>query len=283
MSERLMCEEFERAIPWFLDDELDSEYAFEFEEHLGHCAHCRARLEAEGRLRLALRRASSTIAAPARLRARLNEAIEQEARARSSWSRRWPAAAAAAILLAFVWKGASGESVEDLQEAAARHARNLPMDVVAADLSQVQSYLSSKLPFAVNIPSPVEKPSTLGGRITQIANRDAAYVRYEVPRGRVSIFVYESPDSSIVEEGPRYRFGQENVMLRRVRGYTAMRWQRNGLVYSVVTDLPEGELSRIPLYEALRPPTNSLEPAQRLPRGPARAPTVMPAALQSHP
>jgi len=246
--ELLPCEEVEQAIPWLLDDELDPDHTRDIERHLGGCVSCRATLEAEGRLRLALRRAADSMAAPARLRRRLHEAMEQERVRSSAMSRRWPAVAAAAILLAFLIQGAWGDSPEDLQEAAARHARNLPMDVVASSVSEVQDYLSSKLPFAVHLPRPAaplsqyEQPAVMGGRITQIANRDAAYVRYETPRGRVSMFVYEGQDTPMLEPGPSYRMGNERVFVKRVRGYTTLRWHRDGLVYSLVADLPEREV-----------------------------------------
>ncbi len=237
------CSEVERYIPWLLDDELDRDQAIGVEAHLGECAECRAVLESEGRLRLALRRAAHSIAAPARLHRRLNEAIALEHSRTQTWTRRWPAVAAAAILLAFVWRGATSESFSDLREAAARHAGNLPMDVVAADMGPVQKYFSGKLPFAVNIPSLTEEsPSELGGRVIQLNNHDAAYVRYETPRGRVSIFVYEGPSSGLYEAEPVYRIDNQPFLLKRVRGYTTLRWLRNGLVYSVVADLPEREL-----------------------------------------
>lgn len=254
----LSCEEAQRSIPWFLDDELDPEQALEIESHLEGCASCRYVLESEGRLRLALRRAADSIAAPARLRRRLNEAIANERRRSNPWLRRWPAVAAAAVLLVFLWKGTNPGGTEELNEAAAFHARNLPLDVSTDDIHQVQQFFAGKLPFAVHLPlfaSGVERtpdavPVRLGGRVTQLNNRDAAYVRYQMPRGQLSVFVYEGSANGSQENGPFYRVGSQQVLVKRVRGYTAMRWQRDGLVYSVVTDLPEPELVRAGLLPA---------------------------------
>jgi anti-sigma factor RsiW len=134
------------------------------------------------------------------------------------------------------------------------------MDVVTADIGQVQKYFTEKLPFAVRLPrlSSENAPApNLGGRVTQINSHDAAYVRYELPRGRVSVFVYEAPGSSLREMAPLnkplYKIRGENVQLQRVRGFTTMRWTRDGLVYSVVTDLPEGELLNFPGFPFERP------------------------------
>ena len=69
------------------------------------------------------------------------------------------------------------------------------MDVVASDFGHVQSYLSGKLPFVVRLPK-IESPEprSLGARVIQLDNRDTAYVRYDTPAGRVSVFVYEDVD-----------------------------------------------------------------------------------------
>ncbi len=248
----LSCEETQRSIAWFLDDELDPEQALEMESHLEGCGACRALLESEGRLRLALRRAASSMTAPARLRRRLNEAMVHERRRSSPWVRRWPAVAAAAILLAFLWKGASPGESDELIEAAAFHARNLPVMMETDDVEKVRQFFTGKLPFAVQLPhlaATTERtanvvPVRFGGRVTQFNNRDTAYVRYQTPRGQLSVFVYESSPGGIMRGGPFYRVGNQKVLVKRVRGFTAMRWQRDGLVYSVVTDLPERDLVR---------------------------------------
>ncbi|MEE8408365.1 MAG: zf-HC2 domain-containing protein [Myxococcota bacterium] len=286
------CEEVQRAIPWLLDDELEAVQTLELEAHIDDCVACRSVLEAEGSLRQTLRRAGASVTAPSSLRRRVRNAIDGEKR-RDSWVGQWmPAAAAAAILLSFIWRGDSAGWESEIDEVTRRHARNLPMDVVAADVLKVQSYLNDKLPFAVRVPdlrlksakadTPASQPTAepargsmaearpaslssarrktpetpvafrmLGGRVTHVRNHDAAYVRYETASGRVSIFVYEDPDFQIVEGTPWYSIRNRRVSLKRVRGYTVARWRASGLVYSVVTDLPENETTTV-LYSIVR-------------------------------
>jgi anti-sigma factor (TIGR02949 family) len=240
----LRCEEVERAIPWLLDDELDPEYDLEVEAHLEKCDACRHQLESEGRLRNALRSAARSINAPSSLRRRLTEAIETERRRSTpSFTRYWPAAAAAAILLAFAIKGATGGADAELEQAAVRHAGDLPMDVVGADATQVQRYLSGKLPFAVQLPA-FPRSDKLGGRVTHLGDREAAYVRYDTPSGRVSVFVYQDPGYTALD-GPLYDVGGNRVLVRRVRGYPAALWRSHGIVHSVVADLPEREFQTV--------------------------------------
>ena len=46
---KLSCDEVEPAISWFLDDELDPEYALEVEQHLRECGRCQETLSRKGR------------------------------------------------------------------------------------------------------------------------------------------------------------------------------------------------------------------------------------------
>lgn len=249
MDESLMmdCGEALRLLPFYLDDELHGLENDRLEHHLQRCGECAAQLEGEGRLRVALRQASETIHAPDRLRRRLDEALELERRRTHRGYRAWPAVAAALILGAFVWRGALINHGDNLQEAALRHSHDLPMDVVAADMGAVQRYLSTKLPFALHLPNRLEEAAqSLGGRVTKLGDRQTAYVRMDLPQGRVSVFVYEAqPGESIFEQAPRYRISGHDVSLRRVRGFTTARWLEDGLVYSIVTDLPEGDIPDI--------------------------------------
>ena len=244
----MKCDEVMRAIPWLLDDELESTQALELESHLATCAACRGVYEHEGRLRLLVRRAGDGIHAPPALRHRIRDLLDLEVRRSNGIRQLVPAFAAVAILAAFIWRGAGGgiSWAPEVDEAAARHALSLPMDVVAADVGQVQSFFNDKLPFAVHVPRVTAAPvAMLGGRITQIHNRDAAYLRYDVPRGRLSVFVYEDPRPEMNEGAVYYQIGNQHVQLQRVRGYTVARWRQSGLVYSLVTDLPEAEFVRV--------------------------------------
>ena len=91
-----------------------------------------------------------------------------------------------------------------------------PMDVIAGNVSQVQEYFNGKLPFAVRLPE-VPQPllKSLGGRVTHLRDRDAAYVRYDMPRGRVSVFVYEDTDDDS-EVAPLYVVGNRGDGKRNV-------------------------------------------------------------------
>ena len=70
-------------------------------------------------------------------------------------------------------------------------------------------------------------------------------MRYEMSRGRLSMFVYEDPGFDVSEVAPLYRLGGQRVLVQRLRGYTVARWRSQGVVYSVISDMPERELSSV--------------------------------------
>ena len=122
------------------------------------------------------------------------------------------------------------------------------MDVVAGDVVRVEQYFDGKLPFAVHVPDVVRNQPIsvqLGGRVINLSNQEAAYVRYDLPGGRVSMFVYPESHVSVSEVAPGYHMGAQHVLFRQVRGYTTAQWRSQGLVYSLVTDLPERELTNV--------------------------------------
>jgi anti-sigma factor RsiW len=240
----ISCQDTQRAIPWLLDDEIEPTQLLELEAHMNECDACRAELEREAVLRASVRRALEVQIAPLALRRSIRELLDREYRRRQlPWVQLWPAAAAAVILLAFIWKGSTGGALYELDEAAQRHASNLPLDIKTsdADVTKVQRYFDGKLPFAVNVPRIVNRPvRLLGGRITHLRNRQAAYVRYDVPRGRVAVFVYQDPGFDMSEVAPGY--GQYRMDIHHMRGYTVARYRLGGLVYSIVSDLPANEI-----------------------------------------
>ncbi|MEM6533764.1 MAG: zf-HC2 domain-containing protein [Myxococcota bacterium] len=232
------CAEAQAAIPFVLDDEVEPHYLLEVEAHIQECPDCRAHLEREAALRDTLHRAMESVSAPDSLRRRLQASIESERRASHPVVRAWPALAAAAVLVVFVWQGATGtQSEADLEEVTQRHARNLPASVVSDDPKSLAQYFHDKVRFAVRLPDGV-KPVRVSGRVTHLGNREAVHLRYDLTDGHFSLFAYESPKTTTVVENP-----EPPVTLRQVHGYNVARWQERGIVYSVVSEMPAAKLA----------------------------------------
>lgn len=249
MSDHFMmdCDESSRLIPLFLDDELDGEQSLLLEGHLDGCIGCQKELEREGELRLVLRRAAERVVAPVALRERIQSELSQSDRSERGWGRWVPVAAAAALLMAWGTNNFWDKPPGDFELVTARHAGNLPMDVSGREWGEVQSYLNTRLPFAVGKPVLREAKglNLMGGRVTQLGHRDAAYVRYRMRGGHVSMFVYQGSRVAGSDLTPLYRMGQHRVSMTRMRGMNIAHWQDGDLVYSIVTELPASDLREV--------------------------------------
>ena len=95
------CELFRRHASVFVDGELDPATQLELEQHAASCAPCRDHLAFEHAYRLHVREAlAAPVGAPASLRERCLVALDREPEAsRSSMSRRYVVASAAAVLV----------------------------------------------------------------------------------------------------------------------------------------------------------------------------------------
>jgi anti-sigma factor RsiW len=252
------CEELTRSLDAYLDGELASPEEAEAVQHLDACAACRKVAEREGRVRTALRqRLKATLGpgtpqgrAPEELVARIREALRRERR--PLWRRLLApvplaalAACAAGVLLVVLTHGGADALAE---EAVRKHTRDLPLEVTAAAIGpeSVARWFSGKLDF--NAAPPRFKGGEVrlvGARLSNIQDRPAAYMRYEVPHGQFGLFILDDPERRFGEAGRALQVGPATVRVVNSRGYNVAVWRRNAIVYSLVTDLDEDDLARL--------------------------------------
>ncbi|MCK5687958.1 hypothetical protein KAI87_01750 [Myxococcota bacterium] len=245
---RLPCSEIHQAISWILDDEVDLQELHDFEDHLRECTECSALLAREERLRRVVKRAGQSVVAPASLRSSVSRAVYSDQKQKRSFRQWAPAAMAAAILLSFAWKGMSPDVSDDVRTVMASHIQGLPLDFADADVGKMKHFFETRLPFAVNLPRFATKlpVKAEGARIIRVQNRDAAYIRLNSPRGRLSFFVYQAPHLSVEHRAPLYKVGEHRKMLiKHIKGYTVAKWQSAGLTYSLVGDMSAPELTAL--------------------------------------
>jgi anti-sigma factor RsiW len=135
-----------------------------------------------------------------------------------------------------------------VEEAVRRHVRNLPLEVIAdrATPEQVHAWFNGKLDFNPRPPSfAAPDVQLVGGRLSHISDRPAAYMRYHLPRGHVGLFIVEDPQRRFGESGRTVRVGPEEVHLVNARGYNLAVWRHGEILYSLVGDLDEGQLARL--------------------------------------
>lgn len=257
-SAAMDCAELLRTLDAYIDGELAAREDSEAVEHLAACESCRSLAEAQGRLRSALRsRLKAAMGAetgagraPDALRRRIHLALVQE---RKPLLRRIVApvpvaalaACAAGALVVLVSHSRPDALVE---ESVRKHTRDLPLEVTAASMGpeSVAGWFAGKLDF--NAAPPHFRGADVrmvGARLSNIQDRPAAYVRYDMPRGHLGLFILDDPDRRFGDVGRVLQAGPSPVRLINARGFNVAVWRRNEIVYSLVSDLDEDDLARL--------------------------------------
>ena len=252
------CAELTRTLDAYLDRELAPRDEMEAADHLAACEDCRALADAQRRLRVALRArlraamgpGSDAGQAPDALRQRLHLALGRE---KKPFLRRVLSpvsfAALAACATGAVIVLASHSGTDSLvREAVRKHTRDLPLEVTAsaAGPESVASWFAGKLDFNAAPPHFSGGDVRLvGARLSNIQDHPAAYVRYDLPRGHLGLFIVEDADRRFGEVGRAVQIGPSSVRLINERGFNVAVWRRNEIVYSLVSDLDENDLARL--------------------------------------
>jgi anti-sigma factor RsiW len=253
------CSELERVVDAYLDGEFDTAERAEADGHLAKCERCRAHVEAQRRIRIALRarlREAMTPPAdagraPPALRARIEDAFARQRlplwrRALSPLRVGALVACAAGALLVFgvhqiMLDGRTTFRPDALvEDAVLHHHRSLPLEASAAALP---GWFIGKLDFNAAPPRfGADGVHVLGGRLSRLRERDAAYIRYEVPHGHAGLFIVDDPSRRFAASGREVQAGSHLVRLVNARGYNVAVWRENEIVYSLVSDLDESAL-----------------------------------------
>jgi anti-sigma factor (TIGR02949 family) len=242
------CQVVQKMLQFYLDGEFDEEDRWALEQHLASCPDCRARADYEHRFRRAVRARVALPAAPDGLRQRAVELVEQGPTPRRVPRRLiWgtvPAAAALALVVSFTWAVTSG-FMPLIDEAVVRHSRQPPVEVDSADSGVVEDWFRSKVDFHVALPRFERRQLALvGARLSNLAERQAALVRYRHGGRQFSLFVIS--DSGVDIDGQHCRRVQHReYCLSELRGYTVASWRARGLVYSMVGESSQDDLLRV--------------------------------------
>ena len=255
----MICNETQRLLDAYVDNELDLRGALEVEEHVAHCPACSADEKSLRELQASARASLTRYPMPPELEARLRDLVrtgepavtaasahalvpERAARPlRRAW--RWaalaPAAAAAALLIIAgprLWPQPSEASVADAVVAA--HVRSLLAnhltDVASSDQHTVKPWFQGKLDYSVSVTDwAAEGFPLVGGRLDYVENTPAASLVYKRAQHVVNLFVW-----------PSKRGGDEPLQRLSRRGYNAYCWAKDGMHYWAVSDLNEPELQK---------------------------------------
>lgn len=218
----------------------------EAEAHLRTCDACRRFLAEQTEWAAEIERLAPRPVAPAAVRERVFERLAHErvhqpaARRRVAVGMGGLALATAAILGITLWvmRSEPGDLAWRQQVAAVAedHVRSTHEESIAsADAAAVRQWLSSRVPFAVHMPT-IPDAVLKGARLCYLDGHRGAVLRYQVDGDEVSLYVMPIGSSNAPPPAPeRFLRGVE-------RGYQVVAWQHAGLIHALVGNVPEVRL-----------------------------------------
>jgi anti-sigma factor (TIGR02949 family) len=257
------CRDLDNLLYPYLDGELVEGDRASVESHLASCEACRAACDRERSMLLLIRSRAKTAAPPApdALRARLVGQLHSEERSRRMRAVGKLTAAAAGLAMASVaahhgWREHQRRLY--VEDAVNRHARAYPLEIEKPSPEQLEAWFDGKLDHRVAVP---RYPNVVaqGGRLLNVRDRPAAYIRYDDRGRRLGLFVYgDKPGDVEATAEPE---------VDRSNGFNTVTWRDGDVVYTLVTDLDDNDIRQM-LPEARGTPT-SLPPQQLVPVQPA--------------
>jgi len=241
------CAEVDRFLQVFVDGELDEQDRQLVEQHLAGCQSCRARSEYQRRFIAAVKARVPRHSAPEHLREQVRQLLVSEKRPFLPRRLLWgslPAAAALALVVTFTCTVTSAFSPV-IDEAVQQHSRQPRVELAANDPAAVENWFRRKVDFHVALPSfGSGKLSLVGARLSRLAKRQAALVRYASGPERYSLFVFADGGQQLPGSVCQ-RIHSLRVCLTEQRGYTVLMWRSRGLVYSFVGDATPGRMMKL--------------------------------------
>jgi len=250
------CRDAQRFAQLRLDEEIEPLDCAQLDSHLSACNACRGRHEAEHKFHLKLRgqlRAQADAKrSPPALEARIAEELSRAAVDARSPLTRWGVTATAALMLLGISWSATRDGPDVFAETVKRHSSNLPPEVRSVSgPAEVDQFLRDHLRFPVSAPRLDESgmPVRLvGARLSSIHDRDVALMMYDHRGAKLSLFAYpigSQGPSSTPPGFERREVGGRVLYVGAERGYNVVAWERNEMLYSLVSDVDTGELVQL--------------------------------------
>lgn len=250
----MICREVLRDLETYLDGELPVRGTLEVAEHLASCTSCAAREEQARAARAHLRLTAPRPEVPTALRERIAAALDRMDRKTLGATQRsgprplWlaTAAAAAAAVLFAVWFGRPAGPAPLALELVAQHMSVArlpePVQFASSDAGAVAGWFRGRAPYQVSVP---DYSGTgirlLGGRVTDLSDRRAAFIVYEKNRRTISLFTFPHYGEALGRATAVKRDGR-TFYTQEVRGYQVLLWEERGMAYALVADLGWDEL-----------------------------------------
>ncbi len=265
------CQDCERYLEAFLDQELDVKESLDMQAHLRDCSACMELAEAERTCRRFVREQIQEAPLPEAMKLqmirRATASTTQPAviEPRTTWWERLCAwiqpkdfalgMASAAVLFLVLSSTFASQSQDDdtahrlLQDASLAYRANqlqpMPLEVSDSDDKAVADWFSRKLTYSFKVPCITDNATKLlGGRLCRLLDRQSATYVYKRNGKDVLLFAFRGDGVSLPARG-RIRVQNKDLYLHNVSGRPVAAWQHDGMVYSMVGDLNRDDILSI--------------------------------------
>jgi anti-sigma factor RsiW len=259
----LSCQDCKRYLSAFLDNALDVKESLDIQEHLRFCPACVTHAESERLLRRFLRQHGRVAPLPEEHKQRIIRHAIPPPPAPSWWVRVGAVqqvrdfvkgVAAAAVLLLALQYFLSAFRSDDIMKKYVNEAstvywtyttQHMPPEVESTDDSVVTQWLNSRMGYQFKVPCITEGGAQLlGGRLCRLLDRKSAALLYKHKGVDVLLFAFKGEPLSLAAN-PNIQTIDHAFYVKSAGGRPVAMWQRGGITYSMVGDLPTDELLRL--------------------------------------
>ncbi len=243
----MICDRAGSVVHGYFDNELDAMGAAEFERHLEQCSECAYALEDLESLRSSMGLAQLYERAPTPLRNKILASLGAKLPVAAFPSHtvwRWPAVAAAILLIAYAsWRvpslGRSGSyDTVFAAEIIDAHLRSLQpghlTDVISTDQHTVKPWFDGKLDFSPPVQDFGDQGFRLqGARVDVVHGQTVAALVYVSRKHFVNVFIWPA------DEQDRARSSGSR------QGYQWTEWRHGGMEFCAVSDAAPSDLEQL--------------------------------------
>ncbi len=245
------CQELRARLDAYMDGELGVDETAAADAHLAFCMSCQWAYAKERELMALLRNRLKREGAPPELHATVRAMIGRSGRSRRHrWVRplSWAAIPAAALVLLVLavgvpWRGERTTTlppslVSQLVEKHLMYSRvDSPAEIATPSPDVVGAWFKGRVRFAVPVPD--FSPSGIrlvGGRLSDLSDRQVAYILYEKGRNLVSLFAFPKRGLTL-PAGVWTPVGDRPFSATEHKGNEVILWTQGEMMFALVSSL----------------------------------------------
>jgi anti-sigma factor RsiW len=257
------CSDVRNQLRALLDGECAEALRAGLQSHLAICETCRGEAEAiaafERRVPEVLQAEQVPPALLARLRSEAHQRGTRHSLRGMDWrvARRLALLGALALILLFPpasvirLRQGQPDSRFEVAETPINELRTFidsrrPLDVATSDSDVLRSWFAGKVLFSPPPSPPIANLHLIGGRLCFFMNRRIAAYMYRSDDYLLSLYIIPSFGQKAARDGAsRLYMADRMADVRTLDGLTNVAWERNDLVYALVSDMPEATILRL--------------------------------------